>query len=108
MLVDWSDVTFLLASQSIPDNPRSGRRTSIVIVSPRHIYRTFHQTGKVDHIVIGQGLNSLPVELHLLVEAVEVWVSSSSARLGIASHIAESRMSNGYRCNPRVKSCQYD
>ena len=91
MLVDRSKQRFLLAFQGIPHGVAGGWRTGIIIISPCKISRRLYLAGKVHHIIISQGVETILVLQYLMI-FIEVRITARSSLLNVCSHIAERRM----------------
>lgn len=91
VLIDWGNEALFLAFQGIPHSVAGGWRTGIVVVSPGEISWRLHLPGKVHHIVISQGMDTILVLQYPMV-FIEVRISARSSLLCITSHIAECRM----------------
>lgn len=91
MLIDWSEQSFLLTFQRIPNSIAGSWRTGIIVISPCKISWGLYLAGKIHHIIISHRVETILVLQYLMI-FIEVRITARSSLLGISSHIAERRM----------------
>ena len=61
MLIDWSEQSFLLTFQRIPYGIAGGWRAGYIVITPCKIGWSRYLAGKVNHIIISQGIEAILV-----------------------------------------------
>lgn len=75
MLIDWSEQSFLLTFQRIPYGIAGGWRAGYIVITPCKIGWSRYLAGKVNHIIISQGIEAILILQYLMI-LVEVRVTA--------------------------------
>ena len=67
VLIDWGNEALFLTFQRIPYGIAGGWRAGYIVIAPDKISGSLHVTGKVDHIIISQGIEAILVLQYLMI-----------------------------------------
>lgn len=80
MLIDWSEQSFLLTFQRIPNSIAGSWRTGIIVISPCKISWGLYLAGKIHHIIISHRVETILVLQYLMI-FIEVRITARSSVL---------------------------